>query len=431
MAKADETKFIGKKVKILAEDAGYEGIIIQSYDPKIVLLKLPSGYNVGIEKNKIKEIIVLSEKTENVSEKAIKIEQKKNLPEIAFIVTGGTIASRVDYKTGAVKPLTKPEDIIAVAPKINEIARPIIESPFMVFSENINAEHWKKLALAIEKNLNKPSVKGIIVLAGTDTLHYIASALAFMLPNLNKPVILTCAQRSIDRGSSDAMLNLACSCHAALSNIAEVMLVSHATTNDNFCFALRGTKVRKMHTSRRDTFRPINAKPLASVWEDGKIEIYQDYSKRDENKKAKAEPFFEDKTALIKFCPNSSPEIIDFYAKQKYRGIVIEATGFGHVALEGKHSWLDSIKKAVKQGIVVCFAPQTLYGRLDPLIYSAGRILRDAGVLFLEDMLPETAYTKLGYLLGKEKSAEKVKQLMLQNLANELNPRLSEKDFLV
>lgn len=430
MKKTDGIDYAGKKVKVLAEDAGYEGVVIQSYDPKIVLLKLSSGYNIGIEKDKIKEIIVLAEKAEKTEEKVLKIEQKKNLPEIAFIVTGGTIASRVDYKTGAVRPLTRPEDILAVAPKISEIAKPVIESPFMVFSENINAEHWKKLALAVEKNLNKQSVKGIVVLAGTDTLHYISSALSFMLPNLNKPVVLTCSQRSIDRGSSDAMLNLVCSANMALSDIAEVMIVSHATANDNFCFALRGAKTRKMHTSRRDTFRPINARPLASIWEDGKVEIYGDYNKRN-NSIVKAEAFFEDKTALIKAYPNASPDILDFYAKEKYKGIVIEATGFGHVCIEGKFSWIDAIKRAVKQGIIVCMTSQAFYGRTDSLIYETGRKLRDAGALFLEDMLPEAAYVKLGFLLGKERDTGKVKSMMLQNLANELNPRLSEKDFLI
>jgi glutamyl-tRNA(Gln) amidotransferase subunit D len=425
----NEKSLVGKKVRILAADAGYEGTLIFSYDPKTVLLKLASGYNIGIEKGKIKEIIELKEQ-EKKAELKITRKEKTGLPEISFIVTGGTISSRVDYKTGAVKPLTEPDEIIAVAPKINEIAKPLIESPFMVFSENIAGEHMKKLALAVEKNLNKPNIRGIVVLLGTDTLHYIASALAFMLPNLNKPVILTCSQRSIDRGSSDALLNLTCSSYAALSDIAEVMIVSHATSNDDYCFALRAAKARKMHSSRRDTFRPINAKPLASIWEDGKIEIYQDYNKRNENK-VRAELFFEEKTALIKFYPNASSDIIDFFIKEKYRGIVIEATGFGHVALEGKHSWLDSIKKAIKQGIVVCFAPQTLYGRLDPLVYETGRILKDAGVLYLEDMLPETAYIKLAWLLGREKDKEKVKQLMIQNIAHEFNPILSEKDFLI
>lgn len=431
-AEEDRKKgLVGKKVKIVA-DREFEGTLLDCYDHSIVLLKLANGYNFGIEKNKIKKIIKLEERPVKVEIKQIVLKEKKSLPGIAIIVTGGTIASRLDYATGGVKALTKPEDIVAVAPKIQEIARiTTIEVPFTIMSEDITSEEWKTLAKLCEKLLNKKENKGIVILQGTDTLHYTSSALSFMLRDLNKPVVLTYAQRSIDRGSSDALLNLTCSVHAALSDIAEVMIVGHATPNDNFCFALRGTKTRKMHTSRRDTFRPINTGPLATINENGTITKYQEYNRRDDKRKIKVEPFFEDKVALIKWCPNNSHKIIDFYKNEGYKGLVIEASGFGHVSTEGKKSWLEAIKKAVKAGVIICFAPATLYGSLNPFVYSALRKLHEAGVLYLADMLPETAYVKLGWLLAKEKDKEKIKELMLQNLAHEFNPRLSEKDFLI
>ncbi|UZE94325.1 MAG: Glu-tRNA(Gln) amidotransferase subunit GatD [Candidatus Pacearchaeota archaeon] len=420
----------GKRVKILTDKQEFEGILIKSYDIKIVLLKLSSGYNIGIEKAKIKKIQVLEKKKKEEFKPKL-IKPKAGLPGIAIIVTGGTIASRLDYETGGVKALTKPEEIIAVAPKIQEIAKiTTIEIPFTVMSEDITSEKWKKLAKLCERLLNKKENKGLIILHGTDTLHYTAAILSFMLQDLNKPVVLTYAQRSIDRGSSDSLLNLTCSAHAALSDIAEVMLIGHATTNDNFCFALRGTKVRKMHTSRRDTFRPINTKPIATIHEDGKIEKYSEYRKRNVGK-VKANLVFDDRVSLIKFHPNSSSKIIDFYRKQGYKGLVIEATGLGHVSTEGKKSWLEAIKRAVKSGMIVCFAPQCLYGSLNPFVYSALRKLYDSGVLFLKDMLPETAYVKLGFLLGKERNKERVKELMLKNLVGEYNPRLTFGDFLV
>jgi len=432
MEKKRLDKLVGKKIRVSLEKQEFQGIVLESYDPSIILLKLKSGYNIGIDKTKIKGIEEIKEKQEEKVEiMGLKFKPNANLPEVAVIVTGGTISSRIDYKTGAVRPLTKPEDIIATAPRVGEIIKPVIESPFMIWSENISAEEWKKLALTIEKFLNKQNIRGVIVLAGTDTLHYIAAALSFMLGKLNKPVVLTCSQRSIDRGSTDAVLNLTCSAYAALSNIAEVVIVSHATIQDNFCFALRGTKVRKMHTSRRDTFRPINTKPIAAIYEDGRIETYSDYNKRNEKLKVKAEPFFEDKTALVKWHPTLSPEILNFFIENNYQGLVIEATGFGHVASEGKFSWANKLKEAVKKGIVVCFAPQTIYGSLDPFVYSSGREFQKAGVIFLKDMLPETAFVKLGFLLEKKNNRENVKKLMLQNLAGEFNPRLSEKDFLV
>ncbi len=429
MKKESENK-IGKKVKIITDKQEFQGILIKSYDPKILLLKLSSGYNIGIEKAKIKKIKVLEKPKKEIFKPKL-IKPKANLPGIAIIVTGGTIASKLDYETGGVKALTRAEDIIAVAPKIQEIARiTTIEIPFTIMSEDITSEEWKKLAKLCEKLLNKKENKGLIILQGTDVLHYTSSVLSFMLRDLNKPVILTYAQRSIDRGSTDALLNLTCAAQAAISDIAEVMIVGHATTEDNFCFALRGTKVRKMHTSRRDTFRPINTKPIATIYEDGRIEKHSRFRKRNNNK-TKAEASFEDRVALIKWCPNSSAKIIDFYRKQGYKGLVIEATGLGHVATEGKKSWLETIKRATKSGMIICFATQCLYGSLNPFVYSALRKLHDAGVLFLKDILPETAYVKLGWLLGKERNKDKIKKLMLKNITGEFNPKLSMGDFLV
>jgi len=442
--KIETDKFLNKRVKIIAdEDEEFEGVMLYSYDPSVILLKLDNGYNIGIKKEKIKKIELIRQERkkekgegEKKEEKGKRKEEKlkqarqKQKPKVAFIVTGGTIASCLDYETGAVKPLTRAEEILQIAPKISEIAEPVIECPFLVFSENINAEHFKKIAKIVESKLNDRSVQGVVVLSGTDTAHYIASALAFMLGKINKPVVLTCSQRSIDRGSSDALLNLTCSCYIALSDIAEVTLVSHASLSDEYCWCLRATKCRKMHTSRRDTFRPINSKPLAIVWPDGKIKILQEYNKRSEGK-VKAESFFEEKTALIKWHPNADPALLEFLLKQGYKGVVIEATGFGHVAIEGKFSWFNAIKKCVESGMIVAFAPQTLYGRLDPFVYETGRKLAKLGVLYLHDILPETAYIKLAWLLGKEKDKEKVKQLMLENIANEFNFRLSSQDFLI
>ncbi|MGB9708212.1 MAG: Glu-tRNA(Gln) amidotransferase subunit GatD [Candidatus Pacearchaeota archaeon] len=430
MEKEKLEKLVGKKVKIILEKQIFQGFVLEAYDPSIVLLKLKSGYNIGIEKSKIKNIEEIKEKQE-AKEEIKELKFKANLPEVSVIVTGGTISSRIDYKSGGVMPLTKPEDILAAAPKLGEIIKPVITSPFMIWSENTTADDWKALAKTVEKELNKPNIKGCIILAGTDTLHYIAAALSFMLGKLNKPVVLTCSQRSIDRGSTDALLNLTCAAYAALSDIAEVMIVSHATINDNFCFALRGTKVRKMHTSRRDTFRPINTKPIAAIYNDGKIEFFSDFNKRNDKNKVHAEQFFEEKIALVKWHPNASPMLLDFYLKNGYKGVIIEATGFGHVASSGKFTWTNKLKEAIKKGMLIFFAPQTLYGTLDPLVYSAGREFEKIGIVFLRDILPETAYVKLGFILGKEQNPEKVKALMMQNIAGEFNSRLSEKDFLV
>lgn len=421
----------GDIVEISTDENTFSGTIIPSPDENIVMLKLSSGYNVGIEKSKIKEIVKTGHKGA-VPFPESDSKQKKNLPGVSFIVTGGTISSRLDYETGAVKWLMKPENILALSPKLLDTVKiNKIEKPFMMASENMSSKEWQKIAKTAASLLNKKDNKGIIITHGTDTLHYTAAALSFMLKNLNKPVVLTYSQRSTDRGSTDTVLNLTCSAYAALSDIAQVMLVGHSSINDNFCYALNGTKVRKMHTSRRDTFRPINDLPIAKIHEDGRIESLRAYNLRNDKKKVEADVKFEDKIALVKYFPGANPEIIDFYRANNYKGIVIEATGLGHVATEeSKNSWLNALKTAIDSGMTVCFACQTIYGRLDPFVYTPGRKLYDLGVIFLGDMLPETAFVKLGWVLAHEKKPDRIKFQMLNNLAGEYNQKLSEKAFL-
>ncbi|MEM2956285.1 MAG: Glu-tRNA(Gln) amidotransferase subunit GatD [Candidatus Pacearchaeota archaeon] len=422
---------VGDIVEIKTAKDTFKGTLLESYEPSVYLLKLDSGYNIGIEKAKVKSIKIIG-KARAASFPEIKMKSSKNLPGISIISTGGTISSRIDYKTGAVKWLMKPEQVFALAPKMLNIVKiNKIESPFMMASENMSAENWIDIAKIAVKLLNEEENKGIIITHGTDTLHYTSAALSFMLQNLNKPVVLTYAQRSTDRGSTDTPLNLTCSAYVTLSNIAEVMLVGHSSINDNFCYALRGTKVRKMHTSRRDTFRPINDLPIAKISEDGQIDILAKEFNVRNDKKVIADTEFEEKIALIKYYPGANFDIIDFYKDQKYKGIIIEATGLGHVGTEeAKYNWIPSIRSAIDAGMTICFAPQTFYGRLDPYVYAPGRELLKAGVIYLSDILPETAYVKLGWVLGHTKEKEKIKELMLKNLAGEFNSQISEKAFL-
>lgn len=413
----------GDKVLIDTIKERLGGTLIETSEPGIILLKLKSGYNIGIKKEDITGIEIL--KQEKEKEKEVKFKARKNLPSIDIIMTGGTISSRVDYKTGGVYPLTKPEDFLEMYPELLEIVNiKQIKSPFMKLSEDMSPEDWLEIARACESSLNDPEVKGVIITHGTDILHYTSAALSFFLGKLNKPVVLIFAQRSSDRASSDAGMNLICAAHAACSDIAEVMLVGHSSSNDDFCFALRGTKVRKMHTSRRDTFKPVNSKPLAKIFPDGKIEKILPHRIRN-NDKVKLDAAFNRKIALVKYYPGMNPEILDYYSKS-FEGIVLEMTGMGHVATQGKSSWIPSLKKAIDNGLIVCAAPQTIYGRLDPLIYAAGRELNKLGIIYLEDMLAETAFVKLGWVLAHSAWKNKIKEKLLENFAGEINLRLEE-----
>ncbi len=434
----------GERISIVKDSQTYEGLLMPKTglgDENCIVLKMDSGYNIGvrfegkikIEKSKKAEPREIKEeiKFEMGKEKIEKIRFDSKKPKISLITTGGTIVSKVDYRTGGVSALEKPEELLTNIPELKDIAcLNDIKIPFSKMSEDLDYKDWQKLAQLTAKELNFN--KGVIITHGTDTMHFTAAALSFMLKNLSKPVVLTGSQRSSDRGSSDAFMNIICSAHAALSDIAEVGTCMHATTDDHYCYFIRGTKTRKMHTTRRDAFRSINEMPLAKVYPNGKIDIMNNnYKKRSEDKVV-ADIKFEPKIALLKAYPGSEPSIMEFLAKKGYKGFVIEGTGLGHVPTFAGKSWIPSIKKMIKDGIPVVIAPQTLYGRINTNVYTNLRILyHDAKAIPAEDMLPETAYVKLGWVLGHTKDLDKVREMMLTNMAGEITERNEIDTFLV
>ena len=400
MKKQSQKPETGDRVELSIHGKTENGILLESSDSGVLLLKLDNGYNIGFKKEDIKEIKVTQKKKEDKSnEKKFELSHKK--PIIDFIITGGTISSKLDPKTGGVKDLTDPNEFFSTYPEIFDLADIRVSSPFMKWSENMTFEEWIRIAKIVSKSLNDPDVKGVIITHGTDTLHYTGAILSFMLGKVNKPVVLTYSQRSSDRGSSDSRMNLMCAARVALSDISEVTLVGHATTNDDYCYCLRATKARKMHTSRRDTFRPINTRPIAKIFPNGNIEVISEYHKRGKtNEKIKVDPVYDPRVALIKFYPGQDPDILDYYRKKGYRGLIIEFMGIGQVANQGKNNWISPLKKIISEGMFVYAVPQTLYGRLDPYVYESARRILDSGVVYLGDILPETALVKLGWVLA-------------------------------
>ena len=405
----------GDNIKLKTKTKTWQGIALQSHDPEVILLKLKSGYNIGIRENEILNAKVVlaakrsgSEAVWQRSDLAAEGDLQK-LPNVVFVITGGTISARLDPKTGGTT-WTDKDEILNIAPEIKEICNPIIETPFMKASEDMSFPDWKKLAEICETHLNNPEVKGIIITHGTDFLHYTSAALAFFIQNLNKPIALTYSQRSIDRASTDAALNLICATKFATSDIAEVALIGHKNSNDKTCLAMPATKVRKMHTSRRDTFKIINDTPIAEITPE-KITFLKTFNARS-NIKPKLDTKFSDKIASIKITPGQDPAILDYYQQQDYKGIILETTGLGHVpGKASQHNWLPKIKKAIDKGITICATPQTIYGTLNPNVYSAGRDLQKTGIIFLDDMTTETALIKLGWVLGHKTWNHKQKML--------------------
>ncbi|MBT4375828.1 Glu-tRNA(Gln) amidotransferase subunit GatD [archaeon] len=414
----------GDRVEVHLAKSEYSGILLESPESGIVLVKLDTGYNIGLNKKDVLKIDVLEEGKE--VEKDVELKNDKNKPNVAMIVLGGTIASRLNPGKGGVDFVEEPSDLFKYYPGLfDKVNISKVEVPFMKGSENMDYKDWQKVAKVCEKYLEDGSIEGILITQGTDTLHYTSAALSFFLGEVSKPVVLTYSQRSIDRASSDADLNLQCAALACISEIAEVMVVGHASTNDDFCYALAGTKVRKMHSSRRDAFKGVNRKPFAKIDRAG-VTILSEHRVRGKGKRGvKIDTRFEEKVALVKFYPGQDPDILDYYVDKGYKGIVIEMAGLGHVATSGARlSWIKKLKDVQSKGLVICAAAQTINGRLDPLVYVTGRELIETGIIYLEDMLSETAFVKLGWVLGHKDW--NVREKMLENFSWELNDRLEE-----
>lgn len=423
----------GDYVEIHLSKYIYEGILLETpvSEKGIILLKLDSGYNIGFNKKDVVDIKLKKRASEK--EEKIEVRKDREKPNIAMIITGGTIAARLNPRKGGVDWLTSPENLLKFYPELFEKVNVVkIEVPFMKASEDMDFKDWQKIAKVVVKLLNDSNIKGIIITHGTDFLHYTSSALSFFLRNLNKPVVLTYSQRSIDRASSDANLNLQCSALAAISDIAEVMIVGHASIDDNYCYAMRGCNVLKLNTSRRDAFRPINDLPIAKIFSD-KIERISEWKLRNKNK-AKLDAKFEEKVALVKIYPGQNPDILDYYFKKKYKGLILEMSGLGHVpSRRARKSWINKLKEIQKRGIIVCATSQCIYGGVDPLVYSNGREILATGVIYLEEMLSTTALIKLGWILGHKewaKDKEKVKEIMLKDFCGEINKRILSETFL-
>lgn len=425
----------GDYVEIETGDEKVKGTIIQRpslLKGDFIILKLDNGYNIGISQDKIKAIKI-EKKYEKPAEIKHHIKQKQGLPNVSVLSTGGTISSKVDYKTGGVYADYTAEDFVQMCPELLDIANIKSKKVMGVMSEDLQVKDWREMARHIANELNSES-DGVVVSHGTDTMHFSAAAMSFFLTGLSKPVVFTGSQRSIDRGSSDAFMNLICSVTtAAKYEGAEVGICMHGTTNDDYCIFNRGTKVRKMHTSRRDAFRPINEFPLAKIWKDGRIEMTnQNYRKRSTNN-VEVDDKFEERTGLIVVYPNMDPEIIDYYLDKGYKGLVLSATALGHlpVSIAGK-SFIPKLERAREMKVPIVIATQTIYGRVHPYVYTNLRKLSvGAGAIFAEDMLPEVAYVKLGWLLGHTKDVKEIRQQMLVNFAGEITERTETNTFLI
>ncbi len=426
---------IGDTISVASGQDTQHGILMprtEAGGSDVIVIKRKDGYNIGIKYAKGAKIEKISQSpAHHFSFPKSETTVNKSLKRIAMLYTGGTIGSKVDYVSGGVYMLTKPEELLHEVPELNDIANIEISNLMSIASEDMTYREWARIAEETVKALNG-GAEGVVITHGTDTMHFTSAALSFMLKDLNAPVVLTGAQRSSDRGSSDAFVNLVRSFQIATnSNIAEVGICMHGSSSDDINTFIRGTKVRKMHTTRRDAFKPINNLPICNVDAKGDIEYLSEYRKISQSqKKVSAETKFEPKVAIVKAYPNSDPEIIDYYLGKGYKGLIIEATALGHVPTTPsikEYSWIGHVKKAIDSGMIIGITSQCLYGRVNEVVYRNLRTLHDTGAIFCEDMLPEVAYVKLGFLLGNY-GAIKAREMLNRNISGEITAR-TEFDF--
>ncbi|MDD5339769.1 MAG: Glu-tRNA(Gln) amidotransferase subunit GatD [Candidatus ainarchaeum sp.] len=413
----------GDRIRVAGEGGAFEGLMMprpHHGDAGIIVLKLDNGYNIGIRPLSV----ALVSKSQKVTRGTEQDDDRKK-GDIAILGCGGTIASRIEYETGAVYPSISPQELRATFPALERWpmhARQL----FALFSEDLNVHHWRLLADEIEKEI-KGGSDGVVVMHGTDTMAYTSAAISFMLQNLPIPVVFVGAQRSSDRPSSDNEINLLNSVFAATHDFGEVGVCMHADTNDDYCHIHRGTRVRKMHTSRRDAFKSINSQPLFAVdYRSKRFDPLSEYKKRSK------EPLLARKNlnpnvGLVYTHPNIKPE---FIAKLDiYDGVVLMATGLGQVPTNSMndktvHGILPQIKGLISSGIPVVISSQTIYGRVCMRVYSNGRLLMDAGAIGDgADWTPETAYAKLCWVLGQTKDMKKVGEMMMTDYAGEISVR--------
>ncbi|MFB6093287.1 MAG: Glu-tRNA(Gln) amidotransferase subunit GatD [Haloquadratum sp.] len=409
----------GDRVRVERAGVTNEGVLMPSSTPEHLVVKLDGGYNVGIERDgadvEVLESDVYDVESAQSESATSEICFDEDLPTVSLISTGGTIASTVDYRTGAVTAQFDAEDVLRAVPDLAGRANYRGRVVTNILSENMTPDVWRELATAVAEEI-RAGVDGVVVMHGTDTMQFSASALSFML-DTPVPIVFTGSQRSADRPSSDNVMNAVCAVEAATADAAEVLVCMHASTSDDACALHRGTRVRKNHTSRRDAFETIGAEPLGTVeYDTGTVEFRREYTERGAVD-LDVRTDLNEHVDLLKFTPGMD---LDRYGAMledaDLDGLVVEGTGLGHVHTD----LIPTLESLVDDGVVVAMTSQCLEGRVCDRVYDTGRDLLDAGVVEAGDTLPGTATVKLMWALA---NADDPGAAMQRSIAGELQER--------
>lgn len=413
---------VGDVLEVKTSWGSVTGTLVPRYlhgEGDFVVLKLRSGYNVGLRLSGVEGAAVVAKGEKPSFSPLPPPKPAKGLPRVLVLGTGGTIASRIDYRTGAVRPAVTAAELHSLVPELSGTARVEPEIMFDILSENVTPRHWARMARRVARAV-RDGVDGVVITHGTDTLGYTAAALSFALAGVPIPVVLVGAQRSPDRPSSDAPLNLvAAVATAGTAGFSGVYVAMHLGESDDLIAFHRGTRVRKNHTSRRDAFVSVGV-PVAAVWRrDGLERVSDALPPRGGERRFEPRPRFDGRVALLKFYPSMPGGAVKSARRMGARALVIEGTGLGHVSGEV----VKELALFAKGGGLVCMTSQCIEGRVDLNVYDTGRDLIRAGVLPLEDMLPETALVKAMWVLGTGAAGPRARELMSADLAGEITAR--------
>ncbi len=422
---------VWSEVEMATTRGAFAGLILprsETSDERHVVLKLSSGYNIGVRYDTVTTMTETGrrEAKYKIPEREFPVSPDK--PRVKLFGTGGTIASRLDYRTGAVIPAFTPGELYGSVPELADVCNLETEKLFSVFSENMGPEQYLVLAERVGQAI-RDGYDGVMIGHGTDTMHHTAAALSFMVQDPPVPIVMVGSQRSSDRPSSDAARNLISAAWAAAHGpIAEVMVCMFGPTSDRYNLLHRGTRVRKMHSSYRSTFRTLGDIPLAMV-EDGTITpLKDDWRPRRKDRDVTVRAAFEENVTLLYYYPGMHPDLVDAMVERGYKGIVIAGTGLGHV----NRKIYPALERARDAGVHVFMTLQTLWGFVQMQVYETGREILGLGVIPLANMLPEVAYIKLGWALGLHPDdPAKVRALMTETVAGEMTEREPHDGYLI
>ncbi|MHA1115804.1 MAG: Glu-tRNA(Gln) amidotransferase subunit GatD [Candidatus Heimdallarchaeaceae archaeon] len=418
------------EIRITKGEAKYEGILLPrslNTDDRYVTLKVDTGYNLGVFVDDDTKIEEIGYKKGKYKLPSVDAEFKEDLPNVTLLGTGGTVASRLDYRTGAVIPAFTPEELFSAVPELIPLVNLTPKTLYQILSENFQPQFWVKTAESIAKEIES-GADGVIIGHGTDTMAFTGSALSYFLRNLPIPVVIVGSQRSSDRPSSDGPKNILYSARlAGYENFAEVVVCMHGGTSDSYNLIHRATRVRKMHSSRRDAFRTIGDIPLGKVDEKEITWFRDDIKPRGPREDFYLDAKIDDKVGMLYFYPGMKPDLLESMVDLGYHGVVIIGTGLAHVGTD----MYPALERCQEEEIPVVMTVEPLFGYTHLRVYETGREMLARGVIEGANMLPSAAYAKLIWALGHTRDINEVKKIIQTPVAGEITPKEGPRGYLL